>query len=126
MSRTSAGWDDLRGPASPLIHPHIPLSEHDGDLVLGHLVVLDSALRDVGTSFQHLPRRTIDFTAVPRATLEGVLDARGVPYVVGRTWTTDAPYRETPGKIGRRRDEGCLVAAAAAPALRDDDRSGQG
>ena len=49
--------------------------------------------------------------------LEAVLSARGVPFVVGQTWTTDAPYRETPEKIARRRAEGCLTVEMEAAAL---------
>lgn len=45
------------------------------------------------------------------------LDARGVPCRVGKTWTTDAPYRETPGKIGKRKEEGCLVVEMKSAAL---------
>jgi purine-nucleoside phosphorylase len=28
---------------------------------------------------------------------------------LGKTWTTDAFYRETPDKVARRRAEGCLT-----------------
>ncbi|MGH3618925.1 MAG: hypothetical protein ACRDQV_13045 [Pseudonocardiaceae bacterium] len=38
-----------------------------------------------------------------------VLQERGGPHVVGKTWTTDAPYRETRSKIRARRGEGCLT-----------------
>jgi len=48
-----------------------------------------------------------DPTAVAAAT--GVLDERGVPYTVGKTWTTDSPFRETAAKIRARRDEGCIT-----------------
>ena len=41
--------------------------------------------------------------------IEGVLGQHGVKYVLGKTWTTDAPYRETPQKIELRRSEGCLT-----------------
>jgi uridine phosphorylase len=37
------------------------------------------------------------------------LNKRGVSYRVGKTWTTDAPYRETPNKIARRKEEDCLT-----------------
>ena len=40
-----------------------------------------------------------------------------VPFIAGRTWTTDAPYRETPGKIAARRQEGCLTVEMEAAAL---------
>jgi len=33
---------------------------------------------------------------------------------VGKTWTTDAPYRETATKVSARRQEGCLVVEMEA------------
>lgn len=33
----------------------------------------------------------------------------GIPFVTGKTWTTDAMYRETPDMIELRRNEGCLT-----------------
>jgi len=87
------------------------------DLTLGRLVV-SSAIRDEGTSFHHLPpTRQIEFDTRARQILEAVLEERGAPYGVGQTWTTDAPYRETPRKIARRRDEGCLTVEMEASAL---------
>jgi len=88
------------------------------DLTLGHLVVLSSAIRDEGTSFHYLPpARHIDFDPGARQVLQDALEERGAPYVVGKTWTTDAPYRETPRKIATRRDEGCLTVEMEASAL---------
>lgn len=80
------------------------------DIALGHLVVVTSALRDEGTSHHYLPAgRVLD--ADPRAVevLASTLDAHGMAFVRGRTWTTDAPYRETPAKIAARTDEGCVA-----------------
>jgi uridine phosphorylase len=88
------------------------------DLTLGHFVVVSSALRDEGTSFHYLPpARRIEADAVARRVLEEVLTSRHVPYVSGLTWTTDAPYRETPKKIAARREEGCLTVDMEAAAL---------
>ena len=88
------------------------------ELTLGHLVVLSSAIRDEGTSYHYLPpARTVE--ADPRAVevLEATLAEHGVPFATGRTWTTDAYYRETPGRIASRRDEECLVVEMEAAAL---------
>jgi len=88
------------------------------DLALGHVVVPDSALRDEGTSFHYLPPgRSV--TADPRGVeiAVQVLEALGLPHVVGRTWTTDAPYRETRAKIARRAAEGCLTVEMEAAAF---------
>lgn len=88
------------------------------DLTLGHLVVLSSAIRDEGTSFHYLPpARIIEFDAEARQILQGALEERGAPYVVGKTWTTDAPYRETVRKIATRKEEGCLTVEMEAAAL---------
>jgi uridine phosphorylase len=89
-----------------------------GELTLGHFVVVSSAIRDEGTSYHYLPpARSIPFDEAARSVLEEVLEARGAPFVVGQTWTTDAPSRETPGKIEHRRAEGCLTVEMQAAAL---------
>ncbi len=49
--------------------------------------------------------------------LELVLKKRHVPYEVGRTWTTDALYRETKSKIARRKDEDCITVEMECAAL---------
>lgn len=38
-------------------------------------------------------------------------------HIVGKTWTTDGLFRQTRGKIKRRRDEGCLVVEMEAAAM---------
>jgi uridine phosphorylase len=89
-----------------------------GDLVLGHAVIVNSALRDEGTSFHYLaPSRTVDADPTGVAVLTDTLEAAGVPYVTGRTWTTDALYRETRSRVGRRVAEGCLTVEMEASAF---------
>ena len=56
-----------------------------------------------------------------------MLDDLGCPYTVGKTWTTDAFYRETRDKVKRRRAEGCVcvdmecASVAAMAAFRGKD-----
>ena len=33
----------------------------------------------------------------------------GIPYVLGKTWTTDAIYRETRGNFEKRKQGGCIA-----------------
>lgn len=88
------------------------------ELTLGHAVVLGSVLRDEGTSFHYRPpSRTLDADPGGVAALERVLGGAGLPWVVGRCWTTDAVYRETPRRVARRREEGCAVVDMEASAL---------
>jgi uridine phosphorylase len=49
--------------------------------------------------------------------LTDILDRRELPYLVGKTWTTDAPYRETANKILKRKEEGCLTVEMESAAL---------
>jgi nucleoside phosphorylase len=49
--------------------------------------------------------------------LVAILTGRGIPHLVGKTWTTDAPYRETRARIKRRRDEGCVAVEMEAAAM---------
>lgn len=88
------------------------------DLTIGHLVVVESALRDEGTSHHYRPAsRWIDLDQDATGVLVQTLVEDGVPFVTGRTWTTDAPYRETPAKIAARRAEGCITVEMEAAAL---------
>lgn len=88
------------------------------DLALGAVVVPDRALRDEGTSFHYQPAsRWIEADPLGVRVAREVLASRGVPHRVGATWTTDAIYRETRGRIARRRAEGCLVVEMEASAL---------
>ena len=82
----------------------------DKDIAVGHLIVVSSAVRDEGVSYHYLPpTREVMADVDAVNALVKTLDERGLPYRVGKTWTTDAPYRETANKIVRRREEGCLT-----------------
>jgi uridine phosphorylase len=88
------------------------------ELVLGHAVVVDSAVRDEGTSYHYLPpARVVEADAHGVGVLSATCDAAGVPCRAGRTWTTDAVYRETRARVERRRAEGCLVVEMEAAAF---------
>lgn len=90
----------------------------DRDLAVGHLIIVDSAIRDEGTSYHYLPAgREVSANPLAIAALREALESLGLPYRVGKTWTTDAPYRETISKIQQRRAEGCLAVEMEAAAL---------
>ncbi len=80
------------------------------EISLGEIIIPTAAVRDEGTSYHYLPPAR-EVAADPAAvqTLARVAAAHGLPYRTGKTWTTDAIYRETPARIARRRDEGCLT-----------------
>lgn len=87
-------------------------------LTVGHLIVPDAAVRDEGTSYHYLPpSREVVADARGVSAVEQALAARRLPYVRGKTWTTDALYRETPARIAARKAEGCLTVEMEAAAL---------
>ncbi|HMN14627.1 MAG TPA: nucleoside phosphorylase [Bellilinea sp.] len=88
------------------------------ELVMGHPVVVTAAVRDEGTSYHYLaPSREVTSDGRGMAALEAALTARGVPYSLGKTWTTDGFYRETAAKRQLRVDEGCSVVEMEASAM---------
>jgi uridine phosphorylase len=90
----------------------------DGEIACGHIVVPSSAVRDEGVSYHYLPpAREVNADAAGLAAIEQVLRERHCPYIVGKTWTTDALYRETPTKVALRRAEGCVVVEMEAAAF---------
>jgi uridine phosphorylase len=90
----------------------------DQDIAAGHVLVIESAVRDEGTSYHYLPPGR-DVSAGEQATraIEDVLNDRQVPYRKVKSWTTDGLYRETPAKRSQRMAEGCVVVEMEASAL---------
>lgn len=87
-------------------------------LVMGHVIVPTAAIRDEGTSYHYLPAsREVSPTADALEAIMATLEARGVPHVTGKTWTTDGIYRETRDKVRRRVAEGCLTVEMEAAAF---------
>jgi uridine phosphorylase len=90
----------------------------DSAISQGHLLLPTSAVREDGLSYHYLPP---DAEAKPGAqalaALEQELKSRRVPYMEGKTWTTDGLYRETKAKVAKRRAEGCLSVEMEAAGL---------
>ncbi len=88
------------------------------DIAVGNLIVVSAAVRDEGASYHYLPPgREVLAHPAGVAALEHALARRGLPYRIGKTWTTDAPYRETGPRIAARREEGCCTVEMEASGL---------
>ncbi|MBN2148549.1 MAG: nucleoside phosphorylase [Anaerolineales bacterium] len=88
------------------------------NVAAGGLVVVSAAVRDEGVSYHYLPpSQEVIAHEKGVIALASLLNAHGIPHQVGKTWTTDAPYRETPLKIARRREQGCLVVEMEAAGM---------
>jgi uridine phosphorylase len=73
----------------------------------GHFLVPTEAYRDEGVSYHYAP--AADYIDIPTAgkTAE-IFEAKEIPFVRGKTWTTDAILRETRKNMEARKQEGCL------------------
>jgi uridine phosphorylase len=83
-----------------------------------YFVVIDRALRDEGTSYHYAaPSEFADADARLVAQAKAVLSQSHRAFVVGATWTTDAPFRETADAIEAARAKGILAVEMEAAAL---------
>lgn len=73
------------------------------------IIIPTSAIRDEGTSYHYVKESeeiSVNEQYIPL--FEQVLEAHRYSHIKGKTWTTDAPYRETRGKMEHRKEQGCL------------------
>src|SRR6516165_4951511 len=83
-----------------------------------YFVVIDRALRDEGTSYHYAaPSEFAEADTNLVSTVMAALDRAGLHAVAGSSWTTDAPFRETPEAIASARAKGVLAVEMEAAAL---------
>jgi len=83
-----------------------------------YIVIVDRALRDEGTSYHYAP--PADYAAADPALVVMARDAalgKKLDIVVGPSWTTDAPFRETEQAIAAAQSQGILAVEMEAAAL---------
>lgn len=82
----------------------------DKNIEVGQILLVDGAIRDEGFSFHYVkPSRYIYTDKAVTDKIAKELDGRGVSYLRGIVWTTDAIFRETADRIERRRAEGAKI-----------------
>ena len=82
----------------------------DDDRVKDKLIIPVSAVRDEGTSYHYIaPSPEIQADSHSVQIMEDVFSSCGYPYIKGKTWTSDAIYRETLPLIRERRQAGCIA-----------------
>jgi uridine phosphorylase len=88
------------------------------ELPLGSTVVVEGAEREDGTSHHYLPAgHVVRADAEISSLLAQAALARGAQPVRGRSWTIDAPYRETVGAVRRHQSNGVAVVEMEAAAI---------
>jgi len=80
----------------------------DREIAEAALIVPTAAYRDEGTSYHYAP--SSDYIDIASASkLSTVFSGLKLPHTLGKTWTTDAFYRETRGNMEKRKAEGCIT-----------------
>ena len=86
------------------------------DIARGKVMVPTAAYRDEGTSY-HYAAATDYIDIKNYQTVVDFMTDAGIPYVLGKTWTTDAFYRETRDNFEKRKADGCLSVEMEAAAV---------
>jgi uridine phosphorylase len=88
------------------------------DLRPGDLMVCEKALRDEGTSHHYLKPSRYAFPSERMSKkIAEALERLGQDYFAGKSWTTDAPYRETIAEVQRYQKEWISAVDMEAAAL---------
>lgn len=87
-------------------------------LKIGDIVVCDKAIRDEGVSHHYLA--AAKYAAASSLMVEKIkasLTKQKTPFLMGTSWTIDAPYRETVAEALQYQNEGVLTVEMEAAAL---------
>ena len=77
------------------------------EIAHGKVMVPTEAYRDEGTSYHYA--KASDYIKIKNVeTVSDFMRMNNIPYVEGKTWTTDAFYRETLGNFEKRKADGCI------------------
>ena len=88
----------------------------DKDIAHGKVMVPTEAYRDEGTSY-HYAAASDYITIKNAAVVASFLREQGIPYVEGKTWTTDSFYRETVNNFKKHKADGCISVEMECAAL---------
>lgn len=90
----------------------------DNNIAQNTIILPTAAFREEGTSYHYLPDGDeigVDEKALEVA--EKVFKEHGFVCKKGKVWTTDAVYRETPGKVKLMKERGCIGVEMELSAL---------
>ncbi len=82
------------------------------------IIIPNSAVRDEGTSYHYLKASDeIEVNPKYKDVFINLVKQHNYTYIVGKTWTTDAVYRETRKKVMDRKKRGCICVEMECSAL---------
>ena len=90
----------------------------DSEIERNQFIIPASAIRYEGTSYHYIPpSREIEMDPEIVKKIHEYLNNKGINNRIGKTWTTDGLFRETPSKIRARKVEGAITVEMEAAAL---------
>ena len=90
----------------------------DADIEDCSVIIPDRAVRDEGTSYHYAPAGDeIPVNVKYMDDFVDILKRLSCNYTIGKTWTTDAIYRETREKVNRRKGQGCICVDMECSAM---------
>ena len=79
----------------------------DREIARGKVMIPTAAYRDEGTSYHYAPAS--DYIDIPGCdAVEAFMKENEIAYVRGKTWTTDAIFRETEDNFAKHKADGCI------------------
>lgn len=86
------------------------------EIARGKIMVPTEAYRDEGTSYHYV--EADDYIKIKQSTIvSNFMDNKQLPYILGKTWTTDSFYRETEDNFEKRKADGCISVEMECSAL---------
>ena len=86
------------------------------EIAHGKVMIPTEAYRDEGTSYHYAPAS--DYITVKNAdVVAAFMKENGIPFVKGKTWTTDSFYRETINNFNKHKEDGCISVEMECSAL---------
>ena len=90
----------------------------DKSVTIGKIVIPAKAIRDEGTSYHYMrPSKEASMDLGTVKAISDYLIEKNIEFIIGKTWTTDAFYRETPLMIKRRKRQGAIIVEMEQAAL---------
>lgn len=88
----------------------------DKSIARGKVMIPTEAYRDEGTSYHYAPAS--DYISIQNSgVVQRFMQDSEIPYACGKTWTTDAFYRETVSNFEKHKADGCISVEMECSAI---------
>jgi len=86
------------------------------EIAFGKVMIPTEAYRDEGTSYHYAKAK--DYIKIKNSDIIAkFMKLNEIPYIKGKTWTTDSFYRETLNNIEKRKNDGCISVEMECSAI---------